>query len=629
MSQDEKKALGRILLEQRAIRPEDLERVLSQQRPGDPPLATKLIEEGLVTELEALRALSAQRGVPGIDLHQICIKLSDLSTIPRDIAQVHKLLPVLERPDRIFVAMANPEDKKILEELEFVTGKRVFAYIALEGLLKKTLNEAYDARDRGQSHYVGVACPADVLRRAGLDPAAFGRLEDTATPVAPVATPAPAPAAPAPAPAPAPPSQPQAQAAPAPPPAASAGGRPGTTRPQPPTPMGLRPPEPGKSNAPPALRAPSTLPRPPAPKVSIPREDGSGPTTPSNRPAPMFRNEPTNTENRFRPSVSGMAAVKNPVIVDERMQQASQAHFDEADFGDIAEELNLTVGGASAGGATTAPARTTAAEPAPDPEPQPTPVPDGAKKILVVDDEADIRRLIRRVLEERGHVVVEADRGRLALQLVKSESPDLVVLDAMLPEVHGFDIAKRIRNSSRYGHIPIVMVSAVYRGWRFAQDAKQSYGVDAYIEKPFRVQELVDVIEKALNARRVAADPEAMNASAENLLREGVEAYKAGDLEGATTLLLQGVQIDPLAYRLRYQLGLLYGKRGMLYDAIEQLERAVQLKANHFGSIKNLAILYQQAGFRNKALEAWERALGIAPDDETRQAIKEHIVSML
>src|SRR5690349_4373717 len=114
MSEEPKKALGRILLEQRAVSPQDLDRVLSNQRPGDPPLATKLIDEGLLTELDALRALSAQRGVPGIDLNQICIKLVDLSTIPRDIAQVHKLLPVLERPDRIFVAMANPEDKKAL-----------------------------------------------------------------------------------------------------------------------------------------------------------------------------------------------------------------------------------------------------------------------------------------------------------------------------------------------------------------------------------------------------------------------------------------------------------------------------------------------------------------------------------
>ena len=97
MSGDQKKALGRILLDQKAISQADLDRALAQQRPGSPPLATRLTELGTITELEALKALSAQRGVPGIDLNQVCIKLTDLSSIPREIAQVHKLLPVLER----------------------------------------------------------------------------------------------------------------------------------------------------------------------------------------------------------------------------------------------------------------------------------------------------------------------------------------------------------------------------------------------------------------------------------------------------------------------------------------------------------------------------------------------------
>jgi DNA-binding response OmpR family regulator len=272
---------------------------------------------------------------------------------------------------------------------------------------------------------------------------------------------------------------------------------------------------------------------------------------------------------------------------------------------------------------------------APPTSPLPTPLPpapeatDGRLKVLVVDDEADIRRMIRRVLEDRGFAVVEADRGRLALQLVKLESPDLIVLDAMLPEVHGFDIARRVRNSTRYGHIPIVMVSAVYRGWRFAEDARQSYGVDAYLEKPFKVQDLVSVVERALEVRRDRADPEAMSAEAEALLERGLRAYRSGDLDAAVSALEQGVAIDPLAFRLHFHLGLLHGKRGQVYDAIEQLERALAIHPSHFGGLKNLAVLYQQAGFRNKAVEAWERALCVSPDAATRAAIKDHIVSLL
>lgn len=617
MSHDQKKALGKILLEQQAVEPHDLERIAAQREPGSPPLATRLTDAGLVSELEALKALSAQRGVPGLDLHQICIKLIDLASIPRDIALVHKLLPVLERQDRIFIAMANPEDKKVIEEIEFVTGKRVFAYIALEGTLLRAIRDAYDARDRGETHFVGPTCPADVLKRAGLDPKKYGRAEAAPPAEAPPRAPPPLPEAPSVAPR--PPAASQAPAAPTSPPRLA---------PPPPPPRGARP-----AVAPPPLTA-SPAPPPVAPHTlatSPPKRKTSQPAMqavsagqavarnvditsvkPPPPARPSFRAEPANTENRFRPSSPNMPAVRATVVVDAKMERAvGQAEIAEADFDLEGVESAVPT-------------------PSPTLTPRdPVPVPTGKKKILVVDDEREIRTLIRKVMEERGHVVVEADRGKLALQMLKLENPDLVILDAMLPEVHGFDIAKRIRGSSRYGHIPIVMVSAVYRGWRFAQDAKQSYGVDAYLEKPFRVQELVTVAENALRDGRAPADPERMSAEAEQLLNDGVAAYRGGDLERATELLQQGVAIDPFAYRLRFHLGLLFGKRGLLYDAIEQLERAVQIQAQHFPSLKNLAILYQQAGFRNKALEAWERALGAAPDEETKRAIKEHIVSLL
>lgn len=617
MTQDSKKALGKILLEQRAVRQEDLDRVLASQRPGDAPLATRLIDQGYVTELDALKALSAQRGVPGLDLSQICIRLADTEAIPREIALAHKLLPVLERDDRLFVAMAHPGEKKILEELEFVTGKRVFAYIALEGAISRAIRDAYDARERGDTHYVGPACPADTLRKAGLDPAKYGISEQPAAP----APAAPAPAAPANA-----ASRPvTASQVPAPAPAA----RPGAAS----APAAQRPAATGRERfeQPPndadpfaAWDAAEAAASRAASAERDPFEDASrAPSTHGTSQRPMVTEEVfararsdrraetgEGVERRFRPSSSSIPAIATPVVVDAKLQRVVEEQVNEADFGDIAAELSVVA---------ELPKAPESLRPAL-----------GVKKVLVVDDEADIRRLMRKVLEERGFAVVEADRGRVALQLMKSESPDLVVLDAMLPEIHGFDIAKRIRGSTRYGHIPIVMVSAVYRGWRVAQDAKTAYGVDAYIEKPFKIADFIETVAAAMKARsEPAPDPEQMSAEAERLLRDGVAAYKAGDIAGAVELLERGVHIDPLAYRLRFHLGLLYGRQGNVYDAIEQLERAVQLQSQHFASLKNLAILYQQAGFKNRALEAWERALANTDDEETKRAIKEHIVSLL
>src|SRR6185437_8374980 len=105
---------------------------------------------------------------------------------------------------------------------------------------------------------------------------------------------------------------------------------------------------------------------------------------------------------------------------------------------------------------------------------------------------------LKRLLGQKGYRIIEADRGLLALRLVKNHLPDLIILDAMLPELHGFDIARRIKGSGKYGKIPVIMVSAVHRGWRIAQDVKESYGVEEYLEKPFKMAEVLEHVQKLL-----------------------------------------------------------------------------------------------------------------------------------
>src|SRR5260221_667856 len=117
MSEDAKKPLGRILVRQNAITQPELELALQKATPGGPPLASRMIEAGALSEIAALKALSEQSGVPGIDLNQVCIRLSDLDIVPREVAVRHKLLPVLVREDRVFVAMASPSEKRVVDEI--------------------------------------------------------------------------------------------------------------------------------------------------------------------------------------------------------------------------------------------------------------------------------------------------------------------------------------------------------------------------------------------------------------------------------------------------------------------------------------------------------------------------------
>ncbi|WP_437977206.1 response regulator [Sorangium sp. So ce295] len=560
MTQDaNKKPLGRILLQQRAVTQPQLEQALLEARAKGVPLATNLIESGTVSEVAALKALSEQSGVPGIDLNQVCIKLSDLSILPREIAAKHKLLPVLVREDRILVAMAAPADKKVIDELEFVTGKRVFPYIALAGPLVRTIAAAYDMKEQGEPFYVGAKCPPEVLKRAGLGSTASSASD-------------------------APPAPPPAPAQPAPRRPASA--VPPATAAQAPVAQA------------PAAPAPSAAPPPPRPAPERPRDDAEI----------SFADLTDDPSPPAAASPARLSSAGPPLVVDDAMRRAAAAdELTDTDFGTADRDLSVVESLPGAGKA-----------------------PQGDQTtILVVDDEPEIRKLLRRIFEERGYRVEEADRGLLALRMVKENPPDVMILDAMLPEVHGFDIARRMKGTQRYGHIPIIMISAVYRGWRFAEDLKSSYGVEAYIEKPFRVADVVAAVENALQARSIRGDQDRISAEAERLLAAGIAAYRAGDFDKAVRHLREGTAIDPLAYRLHFHLGLLYGKQGQLYDAIQELETALHINGKHFPALKNLAVLYQKAGFRNKAIETWERALGVAPDDPTRQSIKEHLLGLL
>ena len=513
MSHDEKRPLGKILLQRKLVSQKELDAAM-QKRPGGPdakPMASHLTELGIVDELEALRALSEQHGVPGIDLTQVAILLEHLEAVPREVSESHRILPVLMRGDRIFLAMADPSDKRVIDELEFVTGKKVYPYIALTSTIERTIVAAYDGKAAGETYYLGPRVPPETLKQLGLS-AATGPSNAT------------------------------------------------------------------ERNIPSAAKAPSIPPEPPEP------------------------------------------------IMEEALARSGEtSELSTSDFGNMSaevstvsalpEDMRLRAGQAAA-------AMTTGT----------------GKLVLVVDDEEDIRRLLKRLLVDKGFRVLEADRGLLALRLVKEHVPDLIVLDAMLPELHGFDIARRIKGSEKYGHIPIVMISAVYRGWRIAEDLKASYGIEEYLEKPFKIADVMAAITRAFAAqskRKESSpptpprDPEAISDEAEKALSDGIAAYKQGKLEEAIEHLKRGVHIDPLAYRLHFHLALLFGKKGMLYEGIQELEKAVDLNSKHFPALKNLAVLYEKAGFKHKAVEMWERCVQGAPDDETRSSIKEHLVKLL
>jgi two-component system alkaline phosphatase synthesis response regulator PhoP/two-component system response regulator VicR len=117
-----------------------------------------------------------------------------------------------------------------------------------------------------------------------------------------------------------------------------------------------------------------------------------------------------------------------------------------------------------------------------------------SKRVLVVDDERHIVRLIQVNLEREGYQVLTAFDGKDGLQKAKTEKPDLVVLDVMMPYMDGFEVLKNMKADPVTAEIPVIMLTAkaqdadVFRGW--------SSGVDCYLTKPFNPMELLTFVRR-------------------------------------------------------------------------------------------------------------------------------------
>lgn len=121
--------------------------------------------------------------------------------------------------------------------------------------------------------------------------------------------------------------------------------------------------------------------------------------------------------------------------------------------------------------------------------------------VLVVEDEPDIREVVRYNLEREGYLVAEASTGEEALVLAREQHPDLVVLDLMLPGIQGLEVCRRLRERLATRDVPLVMLTA--KGEEADIVSGLEMGADDYVTKPFSPRELVARIRSVL--RRAAA----------------------------------------------------------------------------------------------------------------------------
>lgn len=115
------------------------------------------------------------------------------------------------------------------------------------------------------------------------------------------------------------------------------------------------------------------------------------------------------------------------------------------------------------------------------------------KKILIVDyDKKSLESMVA-IFSGQDFQIVEASDGQTAYKVYQEESPDLIILEAMLPKLHGFDLTQKIHKESG-GSVPVVIVTGLYKGPQYRNEALRSFGAADYFEKPFDKDKLFNSV---------------------------------------------------------------------------------------------------------------------------------------
>ncbi|MBN8547835.1 MAG: response regulator [Deltaproteobacteria bacterium] len=115
-----------------------------------------------------------------------------------------------------------------------------------------------------------------------------------------------------------------------------------------------------------------------------------------------------------------------------------------------------------------------------------------AQRILIVDDDPVVRMLVTEYLSHYGHSVEVVESGKLCLEKLRENSPDILILDMLMPDMSGTEVLEQLRANPTTANLPVIMLSA---DKRMAADASSSAHADCYIQKPFDIKDFLRAID--------------------------------------------------------------------------------------------------------------------------------------
>jgi two-component system phosphate regulon response regulator PhoB len=186
-------------------------------------------------------------------------------------------------------------------------------------------------------------------------------------------------------------------------------------------------------------------------------------------------------------------------------------------------------------------------------------------RILVVEDEDDIRQILAYNLAQAGHEVFSAERGAAALELARKERPELVLLDLMLPDISGLEICRQLKSDPVLREVPVMMLTA--RSEEIDRVVGFELGADDYVVKPFSVRELILRVQAVLR-RSLGAVPGAKSEPEAELLFGRLRADRSAH---RTWVDGEEITLTPLEMKLLWTLYQRRGRvqtRGTLLDEV-------------------------------------------------------------
>lgn len=243
-----------------------------------------------------------------------------------------------------------------------------------------------------------------------------------------------------------------------------------------------------------------------------------------------------------------------------------------------------------------------------------------SRRILMVDPDEKSCHLLTGVLEQEGHTVVCCDSGIDAVRLLRQDPPELAIIEVMLPKIQGYQLCRSIKSSTRYGHIPVILMTRAEAGETPGKEMLAKYGADELLGKPINQSELLGAVNLLLSQ---AQAPQSTGSADAGLFERAISQYRDGEAQEAVATLRRALEVDPLSARYHFVLGNILQHLDQHYDAIDAYESTVSLRPDYFPALSRLAFLYYKQGFLKRALETWKQSLEHCPDEEQAARINQ------